>query len=297
MKRGFTLIELLVVIAIIAILAAILFPVFAQAKAQAKKAAALSNNKQINLGVIMYENDADDLVPMDTEWNQPGFPGNDPLCFGSSCFADWGWVSAPYIKNAPIFYDPQVGNTPTVAGYGPDTVTATCFPDFGYNYVYLSPWNGTAQIPISATQGDSPANTVMLAARGAATEEKYGTGAFWGFTFTWTAHGPLLNPAVEVPNCDPIPQFCASNWGVGDFTDAVSTVQAGLNTGGVSVRAGNQCVVSFLDGHAKSLTPGALAVGTNWTPTLPQASLTWTAAYPTQYLWSTQHTWTNFPVW
>ena len=33
MKRAFTLIELLVVIAIIAILAAILFPVFAQAKA------------------------------------------------------------------------------------------------------------------------------------------------------------------------------------------------------------------------------------------------------------------------
>ena len=36
-RRAFTLIELLVVIAIIAILAAILFPVFAQAKAAAKK--------------------------------------------------------------------------------------------------------------------------------------------------------------------------------------------------------------------------------------------------------------------
>ena len=35
--RGFTLIELLVVIAIIAILAAILFPVFAQAREQARK--------------------------------------------------------------------------------------------------------------------------------------------------------------------------------------------------------------------------------------------------------------------
>ena len=37
-SSGFTLIELLVVIAIIAILAAILFPVFAQAKAAAKTA-------------------------------------------------------------------------------------------------------------------------------------------------------------------------------------------------------------------------------------------------------------------
>ena len=39
-SRAFTLIELLVVIAIIAILAAILFPVFAQAKAAAKKTVA-----------------------------------------------------------------------------------------------------------------------------------------------------------------------------------------------------------------------------------------------------------------
>ena len=41
--RGFTLIELLVVIAIIAILAAILFPVFAMARAKARQTACLSN--------------------------------------------------------------------------------------------------------------------------------------------------------------------------------------------------------------------------------------------------------------
>ena len=60
MKNAFTLIELLVVIAIIAILAAILFPVFAQAKAAAKKTAGLSNVKQLNLGLIMYAADHDD---------------------------------------------------------------------------------------------------------------------------------------------------------------------------------------------------------------------------------------------
>lgn len=62
-SRAFTLIELLVVIAIIAILAAILFPVFAQAKAAAKKAVGLSNQKQIGLGWLMYAGDNDDYGP------------------------------------------------------------------------------------------------------------------------------------------------------------------------------------------------------------------------------------------
>jgi len=53
--RAFTLIELLVVIAIIAILAAILFPVFAQAKAAAKKSSDLSNHKQLALGFGFHE--------------------------------------------------------------------------------------------------------------------------------------------------------------------------------------------------------------------------------------------------
>jgi prepilin-type N-terminal cleavage/methylation domain-containing protein/prepilin-type processing-associated H-X9-DG protein len=59
-SRAFTLIELLVVIAIIAILAAILFPVFAQAKAAAKKTVDLSNVKQLMLGALIYGNDYDD---------------------------------------------------------------------------------------------------------------------------------------------------------------------------------------------------------------------------------------------
>lgn len=62
-RAGFTLIELLVVIAIIAILAAILFPVFAQAKAAAKKTVCLSNLKQLSLGALMYSNDYDDGYP------------------------------------------------------------------------------------------------------------------------------------------------------------------------------------------------------------------------------------------
>ena len=60
---GFTLIELLVVIAVLAILAGILFPVFAQARASARKSTALSNLKQIGLALKMYTTDYDEHLP------------------------------------------------------------------------------------------------------------------------------------------------------------------------------------------------------------------------------------------
>ena len=61
-RNAFTLIELLVVIAVIAILAAILFPVFAQARAAARQASCLSNVKQVALASMMYAQDYDETL-------------------------------------------------------------------------------------------------------------------------------------------------------------------------------------------------------------------------------------------
>jgi prepilin-type N-terminal cleavage/methylation domain-containing protein len=97
LKRAFTLIELLVVIAIIAILAAILFPVFAQAKAAAKKAASLSNIKQMGTAMNIYTSDYDDILPLATSQDAT-----------SVNYYDVSWIknTQPYIKNLQMFVSP-----------------------------------------------------------------------------------------------------------------------------------------------------------------------------------------------
>lgn len=87
-QRGFTLIELLVVIAIIAILAAILFPVFAQARAKARQTACLSNQKQISLGFQMYAQDYEETMPYARSYCN-GTPAND-----------YTQLLSPYVMNA-----------------------------------------------------------------------------------------------------------------------------------------------------------------------------------------------------
>jgi len=62
-RGGFTLIELLVVIAIIAILAAILFPIFAKAKARANQAQCQSNLRQIAMAALVYSDDYNGKLP------------------------------------------------------------------------------------------------------------------------------------------------------------------------------------------------------------------------------------------
>jgi prepilin-type N-terminal cleavage/methylation domain-containing protein/prepilin-type processing-associated H-X9-DG protein len=61
-RRAFTLIELLVVIAIIAILMAILMPALHRAREQGRRAACLSNLRQLNLAWIIYADENDDKL-------------------------------------------------------------------------------------------------------------------------------------------------------------------------------------------------------------------------------------------
>ena len=112
-RKGFTLIELLVVIAIIAILAAILFPVFARARENARKANCQSNLKQMATAAMQYAQDYDETM----------IRTNIKAADGT--YRGWVWLLQPYVKNTGIFTCPSKpsakwdGTNPAVySGFG-----------------------------------------------------------------------------------------------------------------------------------------------------------------------------------
>lgn len=283
-KRAFTLIELLVVIAIIAILAAILFPVFAQAKLAAKKVSSISNLKQEATAVMMYGSDNDDTVPLATRWD-PQDSNNGVLSFGSGWATPWTYAILPYIKSANLLMDPLAPSTPNYENNM--TWTSILYPNYGYNYVWLSAWDGTKQSPVSMTTPQNPAGTVMFTGKWAQSETDMGGGTFLGFSFDYAHQSPLLNYTVEVPECYVIPQYCVNNWGIDSFTTAKTRV-AGKDTGAVSLRVAEKSVVAWLDGHATVSSPGYLAQGTTYTSTSTPGQLAYTSDYEAKYLWDLQ---------
>ena len=124
-QAAFTLIELLVVIAIIAILAAILFPVFARARENARRSSCQSNLKQIALGVKQYIQDYDEKFPLATA-----------ALTASAGTVGWADSIQPYLKSSQIYQCPSESNAPT----GTPVVGSNDYTDYWYN-AGLS-WNG-----------------------------------------------------------------------------------------------------------------------------------------------------------
>ncbi len=108
-KSGFTLIELLVVIAIIALLAAILFPVFARARENARKSSCLNNEKQVALGLLQYVQDYDERFPL-LRFPGPNSARDAPWGQFRNEWFGWQHAALPYIKSVQVFRCPSEGD-------------------------------------------------------------------------------------------------------------------------------------------------------------------------------------------
>jgi prepilin-type N-terminal cleavage/methylation domain-containing protein/prepilin-type processing-associated H-X9-DG protein len=159
-RDGFTLIELLVVIAIIALLAAILFPAFARARENARRASCQSNEKQIALAIHQYIQDYDERFPAMVRIDSPPRPY-------------WYQVLDPYLKSQQVLVCPSQKATNYFAYIGSgsyDTIRVTYGVNDGYNYTsgaltrtLSDPSNVTIYTPRSLSQIAWPAELVLLA--------------------------------------------------------------------------------------------------------------------------------------
>jgi hypothetical protein len=218
----------------------------------------------------MYSNDYDDTAIPDISWG-----GDWPINIGGTNFTMWSYQLYPYLKSSPIDQDPlQASIGPVPAGwaatwwYGYD-------PEFGYNYNVWCPakppysgtnWGGG---PISLTSVARPADVPVF------TEHVGSQALVW-----WGPGGPTTLGTVEAPYCNPDQSIglCFTSWGQGDmftgFGPPYSLNSFGATTGGVVFGKGNNSTgpvtgfttTTFGDGHAKFMSPGSLAVGTNWNP-------------------------------
>lgn len=236
--QAFTLIELLVVIAIIAILAAILFPVFARARENARRSSCQSNVKQIMLGVMQYTQDYDEKYPF-IYINQTTAPAS---------FTPWFAVVQPYLKSAQILKCPSDTTNTSLYGQAPCSYMAN-FAIGGY----ANDSSVFSNRSLSALA--APATTVFMADGGS----QAGTGT------PTPANNSVNETSVEKPSAFILqdPGANITSGACASCTTQSPAAQPGW--GGPRVRHLQTSVVGFADGHVKSMRAEQWYYsGSNW---------------------------------
>ena len=233
-NSAFTLIELLVVIAIIAILAAILFPVFAQARAQARKITCVSNLKQLTLGWLMYAQDYDETwVTTSKSYVKKDANGN---LISTGCesqgndLEDANYLVQPYVKNFQIFFCPDRPDSYRNDSYITAINPTGRYIGYGMNYGPFHNRAGLGLFHISTlyTKGD-PLQGCQ-------------------HRFPGRKLAELVAPAQVQAQMDTNDdaQFTNSPYNMCQGGDSLAACQG-------QIRHGGMFTMSFADGHAKSV--------------------------------------------
>lgn len=231
--KGFTLIELLVVIAIIAILAAILFPAFARARENARRASCQSNLKQMALSVVQYAQDYDEKFPL--VYQLKVVPYHE----------GWAQVLQPYLKSVQILQCPSESHAQNLvpdAGGGRDTG----FCDYFYNH-NLGPYSSAAGVTtgysVSLAQVSNTALVVMNGDGG------------WGrdYQFANCYDTSSCGAPNQGGNGDVPPGLYTAGGPDGSIDDAAEWAASGIMR-----RHLEGANYSFVDGHVKWLKQDAL---------------------------------------
>jgi prepilin-type N-terminal cleavage/methylation domain-containing protein len=170
-KAGFTLIELLVVIAIIAILAAILFPVFARAREQARRSNCMANLKQIGSALQMYKQDYSEVWPASPAvYNQTFNYVNGVEQTGN--LAPLTVILDPYIKSNAVWRCPSsnryvVGSDATYGMSATPCVTQESYAFCNteqYDFIRhgLPNWPNSTVSGISDSKFETPAEKIVM---------------------------------------------------------------------------------------------------------------------------------------
>lgn len=156
--KGFTLIELLVVIAIIAILAAILFPVFARARAKARQTSCLNNIKNLALAHQMYMQDYDETFPF-AQLYCYATPQHNEFEGVNRRWIYWLDAIKPYVMNKDVYRCPETKED--WCSYGRNISLGY------YNTTAVDdpPRTGTSYVGVNVGKIKKPAEFVLLADR------------------------------------------------------------------------------------------------------------------------------------
>lgn len=230
-RAGFTLIEMLVVIAIIGLLAAILFPVFSRVRENGRRAACMSNLKQIWLGAMQYVQDCDDMLPAIT-YGDTAKP--------TTHYYRWMDVIEPYVGNTQVFSCPSDHINPGYVYATKLTNTSTTTNgSYGLNNTYNN----------SKTQ---PASQWNVSASGGTYDKKYGAIAAPSTTIYCLEKTDSKVWYVQWKDQPNQPSFANVTDDPEDFISTEAFADSYINEG-ISLRHFQSTNALFCDGHVKAV--------------------------------------------